>query len=81
MRPVNDILGRIFLHIPEHSDFVAAVHDKLVSSTRVAHPPSEMFFFVERFNMGGFIFFIDAPFAAISINVGQFVYKERVLFI
>lgn len=31
--------------------------------------------------MRGFIFFVDAPFAAIPIDIGQFVHKECVFFI
>jgi hypothetical protein len=40
-----------------------------------------MFFVLERFDLGRLVLLVNAPFAAIAIDIGEFVYCDCVPFI
>lgn len=81
MWPVHNILGRFLLLIPEYSNTVTFVHYKLISAIRVAQPPAKMLFCRKFFYMGWVIVVIDSPFSPVSIDVGELVDCDGVLFV
>lgn len=81
MWPVHNILGRFLLLIPKHSDTVRFVHDQLISAVRVAQPPAKMLFFGKFFDMRRVVVVIDSAFSPVSIDVGQLIDCDGVLFV
>jgi hypothetical protein len=81
VQTIDDVLWGVGLVVPEHTDLVVAVEDKLITGVGISHPRAQVLLLLERLHHGGLVFLIDATFATIALNIHQLVHGQSVLLI
>lgn len=80
---VDNILGLVFLVVPEDTNRVTAVHDKLVaaSATWVFEERPQVFLFCELLNVRRRVLIINAALPSVPVDVCKFVDAHRMFLI
>lgn len=70
---VDNRVGLLVSLVPEDTDAVAAVHDKLVTAVVVTQPPAQMLLLLEGLEFRGSVILLNAAFATEALNIGELV--------
>lgn len=78
--PVDNVLGRILLVVPEDADRIPSEHDELVPAApaRVRHEGPEVLLLLELLDLGRLELFVHAAFSPVPVDIGELVDAQGV---
>lgn len=78
---VDDVLWRVRLVVPEHTDLIVAVKGELITGAAISHPRAQVLLLLERLNLGLDVFILNATFTTIALDIHQLVHGKGVLLV
>lgn len=78
---IDNVLWVVALVVPVDTDLVAPVEGELVAGVGIGHPGAQVLLLLERLNLGGLVFLLNASLAAIPLDIHQLVDGQGVLLV